>query len=93
MNLGNDLGTMAPEPRVNEGSRANQKTRRVNKIDNLALSAKPPSPVQIRAAPPNFVRKIAQFADRGGSCRVAFWTQMVPRLIAATDEAADCGEV
>ena len=29
-----------------------QRTRPVNKIDNLAKSAKPPSPVQIRAAPP-----------------------------------------
>src|SRR5688572_893602 len=29
-----------------------QRTRPVSKIDNLAKSAKPPSPVQIRAAPP-----------------------------------------
>ena len=29
-----------------------QRTRPVNKIDNLTKSAKPPSPVQIRAAPP-----------------------------------------
>jgi hypothetical protein len=32
-----------------------QKTRPVNKIDNFAKSAKPPSPVQIRAAPPFFL--------------------------------------
>jgi hypothetical protein len=31
-----------------------QRTRPVNKIDNPAESAKPPSPVQIRAAPPFF---------------------------------------
>jgi hypothetical protein len=31
-----------------------QRTRPVNKIDNFAKSAKPPSPVQIRAAPPFF---------------------------------------
>ena len=33
-----------------------QRTRPVNKIDNLTKSAKPPSPVQIRAAPPFFRR-------------------------------------
>jgi hypothetical protein len=47
------LGTTAPEHQGKRGSRADQKTRRVNKIDNPALSAKPPSPVQIRTAPPN----------------------------------------
>ena len=30
-----------------------QRTRPVNNIHNLTKSAKPPSPVQIRAAPPN----------------------------------------
>jgi hypothetical protein len=35
-----------------------QRTRPVNKIDDLAKSAKPPSPVQIRAAPLNFLKEI-----------------------------------
>ena len=43
-----------PEPT----GRANQNARRVNTIDHLALSAKPPSPVQIRAAPPIFTWSI-----------------------------------
>jgi hypothetical protein len=33
-----------------------QRARRVNNLDKLALSAKPPSPVQIRTAPPFFLR-------------------------------------
>ena len=51
--LGNNLGTDTPEYRVTLGSRADQKAGRINKISFPALSAKPPSPVQIRAAPPN----------------------------------------
>jgi hypothetical protein len=50
---GNNLGTIAPEHRGKWSNRADQEARRVNKIDNPALSAKPPSPVQIRTAPPN----------------------------------------
>ncbi len=50
--LGNNLGTIAPKHRGKRGSRADQKAGRINKIDVPALSAKPPSPVQIRAAPP-----------------------------------------
>ena len=49
--LGNNLGTLAPKYREKRGSRADQKAGRINKIDVPALSAKPPSPVQIRAAP------------------------------------------
>ena len=49
---GNNLGTIAPEYQGKRGSRADQKAGRINKIDVPALSAKPPSPVQIRAAPP-----------------------------------------
>ena len=52
--LGNNLGTIPPEHRVKESSRADQGARRVNNLDIPALSAKPPSPVQIRAAPPTF---------------------------------------
>jgi hypothetical protein len=51
---GNNLGTLAPKHHGKRGSRADQKAGRINKIDVPALSAKPPSPVQIRAAPPNF---------------------------------------
>ena len=42
----NNLGTITPEHRGKRRSRADQKARRVNKIANPALSAKPPSPVQ-----------------------------------------------
>jgi hypothetical protein len=44
-----------------------QRTRPANKIDNLAKSAKPPSPVQIRAAPPNFQFEIDRLFVRGAS--------------------------
>jgi len=50
--VGNNLGTTAPKHQGKQGSRADQKAGRINKIDVPALSAKPPSPVQIRAAPP-----------------------------------------
>ena len=56
--LGNNLGTIAPEHRVRGKGRANQNAKRVNTIDHLALPAKPPSPVQIRAAPPILIREI-----------------------------------
>jgi hypothetical protein len=61
---GNNLGTIAPKHQGKRGSRADQKTRRVNKIDNPAVSAKPPSPVQIRAAPPKFLSLSSPFAHR-----------------------------
>lgn len=38
---GNNLGTIAPEHRGRAGNRADQEARRVNKLDNPALSAKP----------------------------------------------------
>ncbi len=44
------LGNKAPKHQGKRGSRADQKAGRINKIDVPALSAKPPSPVQIRAA-------------------------------------------
>ena len=61
--LGNNLGTLTPKHQVKRGSRADQKAERINKIDVPALSAKPPSPVQIRAAPPNSLKKIAKRAQ------------------------------
>jgi hypothetical protein len=48
---GNNLGTITPEHQGRRGSSADQKAGRINNIDVPALSAKPPSPVQIRAAP------------------------------------------
>ena len=59
LKLGNDAGTIAPQHQGKRGGRADQKAGRINKIDNLALSAKPPSPVQIRAAPPKSPGKSA----------------------------------
>jgi hypothetical protein len=53
-NLGPNLGPITPEHQGKPASTTYQKTRPANKIDNRAESAKPPSPVQIRAAPPNF---------------------------------------
>jgi len=53
--LGNNLGTPAPEYQGKRGIRADQKAGRINKIDVQALSAKAPPPVQIRAAPPSAV--------------------------------------
>ena len=46
-----------------------QRARRINKIENLAKSAKPPSPVQIRAAPPIFLRKITRSPNSRRSSR------------------------
>src|SRR5207247_11263028 len=50
LEFGNNLGTITPKHRGKRGSRADQKAGRINKIDVPALSAKPPFPVQIRAA-------------------------------------------
>ena len=46
-------------------SRADQKAGRINKIAVQALSAKPPSPVQIRAAPPFFQVQFDHLVRRG----------------------------
>ena len=51
-NLGPKLGPITPKHRGTTASTRYQKTRPANNIDNRAESAKPPSPVQIRAAPP-----------------------------------------
>ena len=66
----NNLGTLAPEHKGKRGSRADQKTRRDNNLDNPALSAKPPSPVQIRAAPPKFISKNVDPADERAPQRI-----------------------
>jgi hypothetical protein len=53
---GNTFGTIAPKHQGKRRGRADQKAGRNNKKYVPALSAKPPSPVQIRAAPPNLLR-------------------------------------
>jgi hypothetical protein len=55
--LGPDLGPIRPKHQGKSASIGNQKTRPAKKIENRAESAKPPSPVQIRAAPPNLPKK------------------------------------
>jgi hypothetical protein len=52
-NLGPKLGPITPKQHGEPASTRYQKTRPANKVENRAESAKPPSPVQIRAAPPN----------------------------------------
>jgi hypothetical protein len=68
--LGNKLGTIAPEHQGKRGDRADQEARRVNKIDVPALSAKPRSPVQIRAAPPIFQFGLDHLCQSGTSRRI-----------------------
>ena len=53
--LTSDLRPITPEHRVRREVSREQQARRVNHIANPGKSAKPPSPVQIRAAPPNFI--------------------------------------
>jgi hypothetical protein len=53
--LGNNLGTIVPKHKGKLEGRVDQKAGRINKIAVPALSAKPPSPVQIRAAPPKLL--------------------------------------
>ena len=50
--LASDLRPSTPKHRVRGRERRDQQARRVNNIANLGKSAKPPSPVQSRAAPP-----------------------------------------
>jgi hypothetical protein len=64
---GNNLRTITPKHREERGSKADQKARQVNKIDVPALSAKPPSPVQIRAAPSVFIGNLRRLFVHGTS--------------------------
>src|SRR5690606_29075678 len=52
---GNNLGTEPPEYPLKSAITAEQKARRVNNLAPSGQSAKPPPPVQIRAAPPILV--------------------------------------
>ena len=54
-NLGNNVGTIAPNYRVKRWSRADQRARRVNNLASPAQSANLASPVRIRTAPPFFL--------------------------------------
>jgi hypothetical protein len=54
LGLGPNLGPIRPKHQGEPASTEYQKTRPANKIQSRAESAKPPSPVQIRAAPPIF---------------------------------------
>ena len=57
--LGPDLGPLTPEQQGKPTGIGYQKTRPANTIDNPTESAKPPPPVQIRAAPPTSLNKSA----------------------------------
>jgi hypothetical protein len=65
-NLGTNLGTIAPRQGEIRAIRADQEARRVNNLDEPALSAKPPPPVQIRAVPPLLILYVT---SRGRSFR------------------------
>src|SRR5258705_13671803 len=52
------MGPITPKQHGKPASIRYQKTRPANKIENLAKSAKPRSPVQIWAAPPNSLRNL-----------------------------------
>jgi hypothetical protein len=56
-------------------STRDQRARRINKIENPAQSAKPPSPVQIRAAPPKIIQD-----SRRQARRVLQFVAIVPGL-------------
>src|SRR4026209_2875819 len=64
MKLGSNVGPKPPKERAKRRFGRYQKARRANNIGLLAQSAKPPSPVQIRAAPPNFIREFVKSALR-----------------------------
>ena len=61
------MGPVTPKHQGKPASTRYQKTRPANKIQNRAESAKPPSPVQIRAAPPTILSKIARRVNRSRS--------------------------
>src|SRR5687768_17332862 len=50
--LQSNCSPRTPKHHVRAGETRNQRARRVNNLVNPTKSAKPPSPVQIRAAPP-----------------------------------------
>ena len=60
--LRSNFGAIAPKQEPKPGKVNNQKTKPGNTINNLERSAKPPSPGQIRAAPPNSLRNSREWA-------------------------------
>jgi len=69
--LGSKLGPIGPKHQGKPTSTRYQKTRPANKIHNRAESAKPPSPVQIRAAPP--IPSFAYRSDDGPARAKRTW--------------------
>ena len=69
------------------GSTRDQRARRINNLANPAKSAKPPSPVQIRAAPPNSLRNSRDWVGacvRGRFSIAPKSPQIAPRCRRAT---------
>src|SRR5688572_5140859 len=75
--LGTNLGPEPPKHRVKRGVGRHQKARRVNNLSAPASSAEPPSPVQIRTAPPPFLRNVSR-CRRGRRKGVFYgWTMTI----------------
>jgi len=75
-NLGPDLGPVMPKHHGKSAGVRYQKTKPANTIDNLTKSAKPPPPVQIRAAPPQIPRNTASLDPRWHNPRVPKCSQI-----------------
>ena len=89
----NNWGTIPSAPPAKQRSRADQKARRVNKMDKPALAAKPPSPVQ--SGPPivrNQNRRIARSPPAAGN---RFCSSMRPssRLTLTGSAGSRCGRL
>src|SRR5882672_6298553 len=54
--LQSNFSPRTPKHHRKPRSTRHQRARRINNLQNLTKSAKPPPPVQIRAAPPIFLR-------------------------------------
>jgi hypothetical protein len=65
MNVENNSRTITPEHHVKPAKTNYQKAGPAIRKENLAKSAKPPSPVQIRAAPPNLQCKFDRLSAAG----------------------------
>jgi hypothetical protein len=67
-NFGPNFGPLTPKHDRKRGNTWHQRASRYSSMNNQTKSAKPPSPVQIRAAPPNFLNSLVRFSpcQRGG---------------------------
>ena len=72
------LGPLTSEHQGEPAGIRYQKTKPANTIDNLTKSAKPSSPVQIRAAPPNSLEELIVCASVA-QARARRWTQLAPK--------------